>query len=208
LNGAAIVMPLMAIRPSLIGPPRAAKNVIVGDAASAPSLTFSPGTAFNRVPTERFPGIAATMSALSTVSFCALWTSTTGVSPVTVIVSSSAPTRMSIGIVSVVVPLSSMPSRLTRLKPVSLNVSVYVPGLRLVMRYWPASSVTPTRTFSMSAGLEASTVTPGNTPPGLVPDRTCEGTLREGKRRKECHRHQDQDRDRRSAHGVSFVKTE
>ena len=158
-------MPLIAIRPSLIGPPRAAKKVIVGDAASAPSLTFSPGTAFNRVPTERFPGIAATMSALSTVSFCALWTSTTGVSPVTVIVSSSAPTRMSIGIVSVVVPLSSMPSRLTTLKPVSLNVSEYVPGLRLVIRYCPESSVTPTRTFSMRAGLEASTVTPGSTPP-------------------------------------------
>jgi hypothetical protein len=68
LNGAAIVMPLIAIRPSLIGPPRAAKKVIVGDAASAPSLTTSPGTAFSSVPTDRFPGIAATTSALRTVS--------------------------------------------------------------------------------------------------------------------------------------------
>src|SRR5215203_3705597 len=42
LNGAAMVMPLIAMRPSLIGPPRAAKNVIVGDSASAPSLTTSP----------------------------------------------------------------------------------------------------------------------------------------------------------------------
>jgi hypothetical protein len=33
------------------------------------------------------------------------------------------------------------------------------------MRYWPASSVTATRTFSIRAGLEASTVTPGSTPP-------------------------------------------
>src|SRR5688572_19991714 len=33
------------------------------------------------------------------------------------------------------------------------------------MRYCPVSSVTPDRTFSMSAGLAASTVTPGSTPP-------------------------------------------
>src|SRR5688572_3211328 len=35
------------------------------------------------------------------------------------------------------------------------------------MRNWPAPSVTATRTFSMSAGLEASTVTPGSTAPEL-----------------------------------------
>ena len=33
------------------------------------------------------------------------------------------------------------------------------------MRYWPLPSVTAVRTFSMSAGLAASTVTPGSTPP-------------------------------------------
>src|SRR5262245_1073315 len=33
------------------------------------------------------------------------------------------------------------------------------------MRYWPVLSVTPVRTFSISAGLDASTVTPGKTPP-------------------------------------------
>src|SRR6185503_10694814 len=33
------------------------------------------------------------------------------------------------------------------------------------MRYWPVSSVTTDRTFSMSAGLDASTVTPGSTAP-------------------------------------------
>ena len=116
-------MPLIVMRPSLIGPPRAAKKVIVGDAASAPSLTTRPGTAFSRVPTERFPGMASITSALSTVSRRVVWTSTTGVSPVTVIVSATAPTRISAGIVSVAVPLSSMPSRLTMLKPDSLNVS-------------------------------------------------------------------------------------
>ena len=33
------------------------------------------------------------------------------------------------------------------------------------MRYWPPPSVTTVRTFSMSAGLAASTVTPGSTAP-------------------------------------------
>src|SRR5687767_13125960 len=33
------------------------------------------------------------------------------------------------------------------------------------MRYWPVSSVTTDLTFSMSAGLAASTVTPGRTAP-------------------------------------------
>ena len=33
------------------------------------------------------------------------------------------------------------------------------------MRYWPVPSVTTVRTFSVSAGLAASTVTPGRTAP-------------------------------------------
>ena len=33
------------------------------------------------------------------------------------------------------------------------------------MRYWPPLSVTAVRTFSMSEGLAASTVTPGSTAP-------------------------------------------
>src|SRR5688572_847258 len=33
------------------------------------------------------------------------------------------------------------------------------------MRYWPLPSVTTARAPSMSAGLDASTVAPGNTPP-------------------------------------------
>ena len=58
-----------------------------------------------------------------------------------------------------------MPSRLTVLNPGSVNVSEYVPGLRSTMRYWPVPSVTTERTFSISAGLAASTVTPGSTAP-------------------------------------------
>src|SRR5688572_27031475 len=34
-----------------------------------------------------------------------------------------------------------------------------------MMRYWPVPSVTTERTFSINAGLEASTVTPGSTAP-------------------------------------------
>src|SRR6478735_4585664 len=40
-----------------------------------------------------------------------------------------------------------------------------MPGRRSTIRYWPAPSVTAVRTFSMSAGLAASTVTPGMTAP-------------------------------------------
>ena len=35
------------------------------------------------------------------------------------------------------------------------------------MRYWPLPSVVAVRTFSMSAGLDASTVTPGSTAPDV-----------------------------------------
>ena len=52
-----------------------------------------------------------------------LWTSTTGVSPVTVIVSSSAPTsRLALTVVTNQSG-SSKPSRLNMLKPVSVNVT-------------------------------------------------------------------------------------
>jgi hypothetical protein len=51
------------------------------------------------------------------------------------------------------------------LNPGSLKVTEYVPGFRLRMVYRPAPSVTPTRVFSISAGLEASAVTPGSTAP-------------------------------------------
>ena len=44
------------------------------------------------------------------------------------------------------------------------------------MRYCPLSSVTLARTFVISAGLDASTVTPGSTPPDesrTAPARLC-----------------------------------
>src|SRR4026209_1441177 len=44
------------------------------------------------------------------------------------------------------------------------------------MRYWPVSSVTPVRTLVISAGLDASIVTPGSTAPDVsrtAPARLC-----------------------------------
>ena len=52
--------------------------------------------------------------------FCA---STSGLAPVTVTVSSSAPTRISVLTVAVKPLVNSMPSRLTLLNPVSVNVT-------------------------------------------------------------------------------------
>src|SRR5262249_37054532 len=47
------------------------------------------------------------------------------------------------------------------------NVTEYMPGLRSTIRYWPVGSVAAVRTFSMSAGLATSTVTPGRTAPDV-----------------------------------------
>ena len=57
----------------------------------------------------------------SRLVFC---TSTSGVSPVTVIVSSSAPTRRSASIFAVNDPDSTMPSRFTVLKPGRVNATL------------------------------------------------------------------------------------
>jgi len=74
---------------------------------------------------------------------------------------------MSALICTVPPPVSSMPARFTVLKPVSENVTVYAPGRRSTILYWPVASVVTARTFSMSAGLAASTVTPGSTAPDV-----------------------------------------
>ncbi len=112
-------------------------------------------------------GTVVSTSLLNVVCRRMLWTSTIGVAPLTVMVSSTAPTFMSALMVATNAPVSSMPSRLTLLKPVSVNVTEYVPGRRLTMRYWPVPSLTAVRVFSMRTGLAASTVTPGNTAPDV-----------------------------------------
>ena len=69
-------------------------------------------------------GVFATSSPLRICWRAAFCTSTIGVSPLTVIVSSSAPTFKSALIWTVPEPASSIPSRLTTLNPVNVKVIV------------------------------------------------------------------------------------
>src|SRR6059036_513925 len=93
------------------------------------------------------------------------WRSTTGVAPVTVTVSSTAPTRSWTSTFAANPVVNPIPSRTTVLKPVSVKVTLYVPGRSSTIWYRPAPSVKTVRTCSISAGLRASTVTPGRTLP-------------------------------------------
>src|SRR5262245_40850918 len=156
-------------------------NVIIpGVSCIALEVPVTPGISSSRPFQLRAAGTLATSSPLNTACRVAFCTSTTGVSPATVIVSSSPPTDISVLTVTVPDPLSSMPVRATVLNPGSVNVSVYVPGRRSTMRYWPVPSVTTERTFSISAGLAASTVTPGRTAPDgslTTPASACAWTM-------------------------------
>src|SRR5665213_21797 len=126
-----------------------------------------PGTSTRIALYEPAVGIALSTSFDNTVWRDAFWTSTMGVSPVTVMVSATAPTRMSALTLDVTNPESSTPSRFDVLKPDSVKVTEYTPGRRFSIRYCPDPSVTAARVFSISAGLAASTVTPGRTAPEL-----------------------------------------
>src|SRR5207237_2146903 len=160
-------MPLIDMRPSLVRRPGALKKVIVGVAARPLLSTVTPGIAFRIEPYARVAGSASIADELITVSRRVFCTSTTGDAPVTVTVSCTAPTLRSNGIVSVTEPVTSMPSRRIVANPGSDTVIEYVPGRRSTMRYRPALSVTADRTFTMSTGLDASTVTPGRTAPDV-----------------------------------------
>src|SRR5688572_17816066 len=109
--------------------------------------------------------MSRSVSLLSAISRDVLWTSTMGVSPVTLTVSCTPPTRMSASTAMTVVPLTITPSRFTVANPGSVNVTLYVPGRRFSIRYRPALSVTVERTFSINSGLAASTDAPGSTAP-------------------------------------------
>jgi hypothetical protein len=67
--------------------------------------------------------MALTTSPLIVACLLTLCTSTIGDSPVTVIVSSSDPSRRSALTLAVSCPSSSIPSRLTVLNPVSANIT-------------------------------------------------------------------------------------
>src|SRR5262245_11007933 len=94
-----------------------------------------------------------------------LCTSTTGDSAVTVTVSAISPTLISASILTTPVPDTRTSSRFKVANPASVNVTVYVPGCRLSIRYCPAASVVAVRIFSISTGLDAAMVTPGSTAP-------------------------------------------
>ena len=141
------------------------KSTIPGVSCTVFGSPVTPGTS-SMMPFQLLAaGVLATRLPSSTCWRAAFCTSTIGVSPVTVIVSSSVPTFMSALTVTVPEPPSSMPSRLTTLKPVRVKVTVYVPGRRSTILYCPLVSVVTDRTFSINAGLAASTVTPGSTAP-------------------------------------------
>jgi hypothetical protein len=69
-------------------------------------------------------GTVSSTSRSITRCLVALCTSTSGATPVTVTVSSRAPTRISASIVAMNEPVNSMPSRLNTLKPGSVNVTL------------------------------------------------------------------------------------
>ena len=87
-------------------------------------LRLTPGIMKAATCGVRPVGMASSSSWLITRWRFALWMSTIGDSPVTVTVSSTAPTRISALTVAANEPLSSMPSRLTVLKPGSVKVTV------------------------------------------------------------------------------------
>ncbi len=80
-----------------------------------------PGTSTSTALYEPAVGIALSTSFDNTVWRDAFCTSTTGVSPVTVMVSATAPTRMSTLTFVVTKLVSSTPSRFDVLKPDSVN---------------------------------------------------------------------------------------
>src|SRR3954471_20599189 len=131
----------------------------------APPPVVTAGTNWKSAPYARDVGSEAIVSPLTVCCRRTLCTSTTGASPVTVTVSSIDPTFSSMFTVATNAPVNSMPWRFTELNPGSEKATEYVPGRRSTMRYWPELSVMAVRTFSMSAGLAASTATPGNTAP-------------------------------------------
>ena len=135
----------------------------------------TPGMSAARFENDLPVGIASITSRVITDCWATLCVSTIGDAALTVMVSETSPTRMSALTVAVKPVESSIPSRLTVLNPGRVKVTTYTPGLRSTMLYSPWPSVTTVRTFSISAGLEASTVTPGRTRP--VASRTTPAML-------------------------------
>ncbi len=130
-------------------------------------FAVTPGIVVPTVANDRAVGSASSASFASCFRSELLCTSTTGDCPDTVIVSETAPTLRD-ALTGATNPAEiSTPSRRTEVKPVSVKVTVYTPGRSCCTENWPALSLTAVRVFSISAGLAASTVTPGRTAPLL-----------------------------------------
>ena len=87
-------------------------------------VSVAPGITCDSVVSRPVPGMFSSVSRWNCVCCRVLWVSTSGASPVTVIVSSSAPTPMSALTVAVKFAGRVMPSRTKVLKPGSVNVTV------------------------------------------------------------------------------------
>ena len=102
--------------------------------------------------------------------------------------------------------VTSMPSRLTRAEPWQRERHAVDTGRQADNRYWPLPSVTTVRTFSISAGLEASTVAPGSTAPERVFDNAGDGSerLSETRRGQNDQNQDDHDCGRDRSHTFSL----
>ena len=116
LNAEPTLNPSSWRRPSLPRPPAPPNTTMPGTVCAseaAPPAATALGISVIRLLYAREVGNALIMSLFMTVCSRTLWTSTIGVSPVTVTVSSSVPTFISPLTVATKAPVSSMPSRLT-----------------------------------------------------------------------------------------------
>ena len=127
LNADPTLIPSSCRRPSLLRPPAPPNTTMPGTTCTsdaAPVATTVLGISVMRPAYARADGIAVMRSVPMVVCLRTFCVSTMGVSPVTVIVSASAPTFRSALMTALNAPASSTPSRLTVLKPVSVNVTV------------------------------------------------------------------------------------
>ena len=90
-----------------------------------PAVVVSPGVKAARLETPVVPvGSAPSVSSVTAICWRTFCVSTSGEAPVTVMVSSTLPTRRSPFTVAVNPAVSTIASRLTVLNPVSVNVTV------------------------------------------------------------------------------------
>ena len=115
--------PWMAAATPCMDPPMPPESVFEFPMMPTPPVAVMPGIRFCRPSAFLEEGIAEMMSLVMICCVRALCTSTIGVSPVTVIVSSSAPTLKSAFTVATKFPDSSIPSRRTRLNPGNSNTT-------------------------------------------------------------------------------------